>query len=93
MQYAGHLWVEMRCRPLDCATTPHADARRWSRCCAMSAQRRARDRIARAESERANAAKSRFLPPRAMSCTPLNAIISYSDMLGNIAGTQRGAQT
>jgi cell cycle sensor histidine kinase DivJ len=87
--HAGHfVWVEMRCRPLDSASdTPNADMREVVAVLRDISERKAQDRaieIARAESERANVAKSRFLATMSHELrTPLNAIIGFSDMLSN----------
>jgi cell cycle sensor histidine kinase DivJ len=77
------VWVEMRCRPLsgpDASCEAIAVLRDISE---RKTQERALE-IARAESQRANAAKSRFLATMSHELrTPLNAIIGFSEMLGN----------
>ncbi len=81
-----YVWVEMRCRPLDRAdgATPPGEREVVAVLRDVSErkiQEKALD-IARAESERANAAKSHFLATMSHELrTPLNAIIGFSDML------------
>jgi cell cycle sensor histidine kinase DivJ len=84
------IWVEMRSRPLDrAADGAKAGEREVVAVLRDVSKRKTQERaieIARAESERANVAKSRFLATMSHELrTPLNAIIGFSDMLTNDA--------
>lgn len=85
------MWIEMRCRPFDDRTARHGEAAPG----AVAVMRDVTARKARldaalaaqAEARRANCAMSRFLALIGHElCSPLNAIIGFSDMLHGGAG-------
>ena len=82
------VWVEMRCRPFECASAEHekTDQDVVAVLRDISERKTHEDAIetARLESERASADRSRFVATIGHELrTPLNAIIGFSEMLTN----------
>jgi len=84
------IWIEMRCRPIDATANERVDGRRDVVAVLRDiSERKAQEQAvaeARADAERASAAKSRFVATMSHELrTPLNVIIGFSEMLANPA--------
>ncbi|WP_291845031.1 ATP-binding protein [Bradyrhizobium sp.] len=78
---ADFIWVEMRCRPLDGASTGTDVVAVMRDVTDRKLQQQALE-LARADTERADASKTRFLATMSHELrTPLNAIIGFSEMI------------
>ncbi len=83
---SGHVWVEMRCRPLDGTGAPRSEREVVAVMRDVTGRKTQEAALqdARHESECANAAKTRFLATMSHELrTPLNAIIGFSEMIAN----------